>query len=79
MDVAAPLSGVFAALQSAMPNIDAFLSRAVRGTNLLQGKPEDYILSLVMAIAFPFARFAVDRTVYDVSVAWSLASIFLSA
>jgi hypothetical protein len=73
MDPTGPLNVAFAAMHSAMPNIDALLGRAVRGTNLLKGKPDDYALSLVMAMAFPLVQFALDRTVFDVSVACSSA------
>ncbi len=54
-------------LASIIPDIDAILTHIFKGTSLLQGHSTDYLLSLAIAVAFPFVRLVLDKSVYDVS------------
>lgn len=47
-------------------DFDGWLESMVRGTGLLQGGVADYLLSLMIAFAFPVIRYLLDRSVYDV-------------
>jgi len=53
-------------LKGAMPDIDDLLAAAVNGTDLLKGNNIDYLLALLIAVAFPIVRWILDRTLYDV-------------
>lgn len=50
-----------------MEKFEAWLSRVVAGTDLLNGGQVDYLLVLAIGLAFPFLRLILDRTIFDVS------------